>query len=267
LYPDKFAYDWAKNVEALSAAFPVEKYKEVANAAGITGSIFMEVDVNEEDQLGEAQFFLKMSEDPANGIMGVIASGRPEKDGFSDYLDEISHPALKGIRRVMHVFDKSPIGEILTQNVRILAEKNLVFDICALPRQLPDMVSLVGQCSNTRFVLDHCGKPPITSGDLSLWKKNIVEMASYDNVCCKVSGLVDLCSADRVNRVAVQPVFDHVLENFGSDRIIFGGDWPICELSSSLGDWVTIAGELVAPLSLDEKENFWSGNAIRTYNL
>ena len=40
------------------------------------------------------------------------------------------------------------------------------------------------------FVLDHAGKPPIASGDLSAWTAAIVGFAARPNTVCKLSGLV-----------------------------------------------------------------------------
>ena len=269
LYPDNFTYSWVKDFaleEVLGGAFPLEEYKKLAEPAGISGSLFMEVDVDEVEQGEEARFFSSLSEDPANGIVGVIASGRPEKENFSDYLDSISHPSLKAIRRMFHTLTELPINDTFIRNIRLLGERNLAFDICALPAQMETMSHLVENCPDTQFVLDHCGNPAIASGELVEWREAVKKMAAHKNLTCKVSGIIASCEPGKANVGSVQSVFDHVLEQFGPDRLIFGGDWPVCNLTSSLDDWVSIATELVASLNREEQENFWSGNASRVYD-
>src|SRR4051812_35781854 len=99
LYPDRFSYAWTRDLPALQSAFRLEEYRAAANACGIQGTIFMEVDVPAELAADEARFFCRLAEDAANGIVGVVAAARPEAPGFDKYLDAIAHPRLKGIRR------------------------------------------------------------------------------------------------------------------------------------------------------------------------
>lgn len=270
IYPEKFTYPWlgGEGLEALQGRFAVEDYGKAVGHSRDIETIFMEVDVKEDQQTAEADFMCGLAKDAAKGMRAVIASGRPENPEFRDHLDSISHPSLRGMRRIFHVLDRLPLGSVFTRNIQLLGEKNLVFDICARPNQLVEISSeLVRNCPDTRFVLDHCGNPPISSGNLSEWKQGIEEIAKQGNVFCKVSGLVTHCEKGNVTPKAIEPVFRYVFDLFGPGRLLFGGDWPVCNLTSSLGEWIEIAESLTEKLSNDEKESFWSRNAKKIYRL
>ena len=111
LYPDHFEYAWTADIPVLNRAFRLEDYWAEAAGSGIDYTIFMEVDVPEKDHGREAKFYCELSENPDNKICGVIASSRPENDDFPAYLEGITHPTLKGIRRLFQVIEgELPIG-------------------------------------------------------------------------------------------------------------------------------------------------------------
>ena len=37
------------------------------------------------------------------------------------------------------------------------------------------------------------------------------------------------------------PIVNHVLDEFGPDRVVFGGDWPVCTLAATYRQWVECA--------------------------
>ncbi|MCH2209383.1 MAG: hypothetical protein MK132_26455, partial [Lentisphaerales bacterium] len=95
LYPKEFNYEWTADLPALQGEFNLQDYWSQAGGRAIAGTLFMEVDVPESEQGKEAHFFCALAEDPLQKILGVIASARPENEGFEIYLDSIAHPKLK----------------------------------------------------------------------------------------------------------------------------------------------------------------------------
>jgi L-fuconolactonase len=83
----------------------------------------------------------------------------------------------------------------------------------------------------------------------------------------KLSGLPTCASTGALSATRFQPVIDHLLNTFGPTRIVWGGDWPVCTLACSLGDWSRLSDELLAPLSSSEQTQIFSGNARRLYRL
>jgi predicted TIM-barrel fold metal-dependent hydrolase len=269
IYPDRFTYEWAAGVPALAdRAFTLENYQTASKDCGITGSIFMEVDVPAGQSAGEAEFFCKLAEDPSNRILGVIASGRPENDGFESYLESISHPKLVGLRRVLHTQpDELSTGTHFRENVAKLGALGLTFDICTLARQLPLAAVLVDACPNTRFILDHCGVPDVAAGTLDPWRADLRELSLRPNVCCKISGIIAYADPANATAAALKPFVEHTLECFGWERVVFGGDWPVCNLSTGLKSWVSILDEILESNDLSDRSKFDHLNATRIYGL
>ena len=266
--PDRFTYEWAKEYPGLMGTYTLDEYWEQAQPAGITGALFVEANVLASEQKDEAFLAYDLASIPKNNILGVIASARPEDDNFEQYLDAIAHPALKGVRRVFHLFTGNlPINDRFTSNVRMLGEAGLTFDICALPHQMNQVLSLVKNCPETTFILDHCGIPPIASGEFDSWKLGVEGLALQPNIYCKVSGIVAYCEAGAARAQTLRPWFDAVQDLFGRDRLMFGGDWPVCNMGSTIKGWASIASELVGGFSPSEKKRFWSDNALSVYDL
>jgi L-fuconolactonase len=86
-------------------------------------------------------------------------------------------------------------------------------------------------------------------------------------VVCKLSGLVTEVSWTDWQVADLVPVAEHVLDVFGPDRVLFGTDWPVCELAASYGRVVETAQELTAGLSESERNAVFGANAQRVYGL
>ena len=84
---------------------------------------------------------------------------------------------------------------------------------------------------------------------------------------CKFSGVATEVRADAWQLQQILPYWETALEAFGTSRLMFGSDWPVCLLKTSYADWVASVSSLASQLSQAELENFWSKNAIRAYGL
>jgi predicted TIM-barrel fold metal-dependent hydrolase len=269
IYPDRFRYSWCRGIAAFEGKqFRLEEYRAAARGTGITETLFMEVDVDEPDMKAETDFFLQLAARPESGIVGVLAACRPESEHFPTRLESILHPKLKGLRRVLHTQpDELSQTPLFAKNLAQLAQHRLTFDLCLRPRQLPLGAKLVRQLPDVQFVLDHCGIPNIKDGELAPWRQHIRELAQFPNLACKISGVVAYCDPQQVNAKAIQPFIEHCVECFGWDRVLFGGDWPVCNLTSTLGRWVEIAKELVRTESAERRRKFFAENAEKIYRL
>jgi predicted TIM-barrel fold metal-dependent hydrolase len=271
MLPARFGYGWTGGFPALQHRFGLEEYRQVAPAE-IRGTIFMEVDVDEGQSAGEAGFFCELAEDPSNKLLGVIASARPESDGFEAYLDSIAHPRLVGIRRILHTQpDELSQSPIFRENLRALGRRGLPFDLCVLQRQHPLALELVRACPGTTFVLDHCGVPDIAGNDAPrgdgflTWRKGIRALAAEPNLCCKISGITAYAGEHQRTPEGLRPYTDTVIEAFGPARCLWGGDWPVVNLGSGLARWCELARELIVSAAGTDAEAVLAGNAASIY--
>lgn len=264
-----FHYAWLESLPKLNRSFRLSDYDETTRGLEIEKTVFVECDVDEDRMLDETLHVLRLANEAGRRIAGIVASARPEKDGFERHIERLrEYLKLKGIRRILHT-QEDALGQsrIFIENVRKLAAHGLAFDICVLARQLPIAINLATQCPDVTFILDHCGVPKVKERILQPWRDHIREIATLPNVVCKVSGIV--AYADPLNWTAadLRPFVDHILECFGWDRVMFGSDWPVCTLAASYKQWVEALVSLTNGAGESNQAKLFRENAIRIYRL
>ena len=279
-----FNLTWIEGADSLNADFLMSDYLEASRDINVVKTVYMEVDVDPQQQLKEAEYVSALSQSPDNPMAAAVVSGRPGAEDFAAYARVLAaDPSIKGIRQVLHT-PATPPGTCLEkaylEGVRLLGELGLSFDICIRPGELGDAVQLVAQCPDTRFILDHCGNadPLEVSGakeaepddpyahGRELWLRDIAELGKRENAVCKVAGIVARVPEQWSARDLAPPV-DHCLDSFGPDRVVFGGDWPGCTLGAPLSAWATALREIIAARSEAEQLKLLHDNAARHYRL
>ena len=265
---DRLDYLWPAKIDALAGqSFTYADYLEASAGTGIGRTVFMEADC--EDWKAETDMVLAMVADPETMIEGVIANARPEhEDGFDAWLDHVADTNVVGLRRILHeTTDDVSKSEVFRANLRKLADRNLTFDINFLARQLPIGAELVNAVPNVQFILDHCGVPDIADGDDSGWRQGIKTLAGFPNVACKISGITAYCAPGTATIQTLKPYIEHCIECFGWDRVVWGTDWPVCNINSSISEWTAISKAAVAHEEPSNQEKLFRTNALRLYGL
>lgn len=266
---DLFHYAWLGSVPILDRSFRLSEYSEATRGLEIAKTVFVECDVDEAQVLDEALHVLRLANDADNRIAGAVVSGRPERDRFKQHLDTLAgHSKLKGIRRILHTHpDELGEGKLFIENVARLATYGLSFDLCVLARQLPVAINLASRCPDVAFVLDHCGVPDVKGHAHDPWRAHIRELSKHANVSCKISGLVAYANPANWQSEDLRPFVDHVIESFGWDRVMFGSDWPVCNLTASCQRWVGTLLSLTDSAGEVNQKKLFHDNAIRIYRL
>ncbi len=148
-----------------------------------------------------------------------------------------------------------------------VAEAGLAYDLLTLPPQLPAAVACAAALPQLRFVLDHCSKPLVATGEVEPWASDLRALAALPNVACKLSGLVTEADWGSWTVADLKPYADVVLDAFGPGRVAFGSDWPVCTVAASYAEVVAAAEELTAGLSEPERDEVFGGTARRVYGL
>jgi predicted TIM-barrel fold metal-dependent hydrolase len=264
----QFPYSWCAGIPALNRSFIFSAYAAAASGLNITKTVFMECDVDDPHQLDEARHVQKLAaQHPL--ICGIVASARPEKDDFRAHLEQLAQlPAVRGVRRVLHTQpDELSASPRFGENIRMLSGFGFTFDLCVLARQLPVAIALVRKCPQVTFVLDHCGVPDVKGRVFDSWREDIRQLALQQNVLCKVSGLVAYADPATWTANDLQPYVDHVIAAFGWNRVVWGGDWPVCTLSATIAQWVTATHELTKHATEEQRAKLLHRNAERVYRI
>ncbi|MGZ4418392.1 MAG: amidohydrolase family protein [Gaiellaceae bacterium] len=269
IYPGLLPYPWTAGIPMLEdRAFRREDYLAAAAGSGIAATIFMEATTVDPAEHDELAFVGSLSPDPDPAIVGIVAACRPERPGFAAFLDALRGARVVGLRRVLHCEpDELSRAQLFRENLRRLPDYALSFDLCVLVRQLPLAIELVDACPSVSFVLDHCGNPDIASGGVEPWRTHLAEIASRPNLVCKLSGLLNRCDPEAATLEAVRPYAEHAIESFGWERVVWGSDWPVVNLTSSLRHWVEISRNLVAGEHARRARALFRDNAVRVYGL
>jgi L-fuconolactonase len=186
------------------------------------------------------------------------------------YLQAPGASYLKGIRDVAQDLpDSSYLAKPQSiATVRELGKLGLTYDILTKTPELQAAIDLVQKCPDVQFVLDHISKPYISKGELEPWKSLITKLASFENVSCKISGMVTEAKWNAWEVSDFAPYVDNIIESFSPQRLMFGSDWPVALLAApSYSEVVHLAENLTAKFNETENELFWRNNALSAYKI
>ncbi len=267
--PDNLRYPWLDGTPLLNRAYLPEDYTRFCGSVDVERIVFLQCDCEFSQFIEEVEWVTSLvRQDPR--IQGMVPWAPLEKgEGAREALDVLSRNRLvKGVRRIIQsedvVFCLQPD---FVRGVRLLEEYDLCFDICIYHVHLANTIEMVRQCPNVRFVLDHIGKPDIKHRVTVPWKQEIAHLAGMPNVWCKVSGMVTEADHENWTREDLRPYIDHVVDCFGFDRIMFGGDWPVARLACEYPVWVETLAWALEGCSEDEMRKVFHDNAIAFYRL
>ena len=184
----------------------------------------------------------------------------------------LSHPGGRNLVSIRDLAqDKEDpnwlLRENVVRNIHRIGEAGLTFDILTRPPQLAAAVEMVKRSPNNSFVLDHISKPYMAKGEFQPWANQMSEIASYENVVVKVSGLFTEANWSDWSQETFRPYLDHVLNSFSPSRMMFGSDWPVCLLAATYTDTINLMEEFTKNFTKSEQESFWADTAKRAYKL
>ncbi|MFT7033172.1 MAG: L-fuconolactonase [Cyclobacteriaceae bacterium] len=262
---DKLKYPWLKNASAINRSFSLSDFQEATKEANVGNIIFVESGAATGLGVKEARWVSSLAKNNPR-IKGIVAKlDLSQGLEVSDNLKLLTKlKLLKGIRCAF--LNNAHESESLKNGMGLLASNNLAFDILVSPGQLENVTKLVKKCPENTFILDHMGNPDIKAGEFSFWKEGINKLAIMPNVNCKISGIVTK-AGNQWDTENLRPYLGHVIDKFGPERLVYGGDWPVVLRASTYLDWSTAFEKMTHELTDDEKLKIYQQNADRIYNL
>ena len=253
----RFDYPWmSSDLGVLYRDYLPENLAPILARNGIDQTVLVQAS----NSVDETRWLLDLAD--ANpfiaGVVGWVDLMNPDPD-------LCSHPKFKGAR---HLVESEPNDDWLIQPSVLSGLKKLsTYDLLVHTRHLKYVPQVAESCPELKFVIDHLAKPPIARNEINEWAEAMKPVAAFPNIYCKLSGLVTEANWTSWQTDDLRPYVHHALNLFGSDRMMFGSDYPVCLLASSYDRVLESFQELLKDLSDDERDKIFSQNAQRFYRL
>lgn len=280
----KLRLPWLGGDARLARNHLLDDYLKAVEGLPVVKAVYMEVAVADEDLVKEAEWIIDLCNSGRGPTVAAVIGGRPASEGFRRYFSQFrENRVIKGIRWIPPATSeghKLYFSPEMKNNLQLLGEWGMRFDLCIPPDWLSEAAELVDACPQTRFILDHCGNAdPQQFGRwgrkrgreaaeyVDRWQRGIDALAARKNVVCKISGIVARVNPDDWQPEDLAPIVHYCLQAFGPDQVMFAGDWPVCTKGAPLRDWILALHTIVADRPFEERRKLFHDNAVQFYAL
>jgi predicted TIM-barrel fold metal-dependent hydrolase len=277
---DRFPYDWLKDPGYPGHNAMLGDYKMIRSTIGaprrlfrefygqnVTKSVHVEADSASPDPVEETAW-LEAVASQFGFPNAIVVFNDLEKAGAERELERHMEASsrVRGVRIRQHPDD--PFGRAFLAAYRALGRLGLSYELNASPGKLLSGLGLAEAEPDTQVILGHAGYPTRRDPDyFALWQREITELAKAENVTCKVSGLGMADNAWTID--SIRPYVLHCIEAFGSERVMFGTNWPVDILFATYMETVDAYRLIIAEagFSVVEQKMMLSDNAERIYRI
>lgn len=263
--------------EPLRRDYPVEEYVADATAAGIERAVYVQANWALDRSLDEVRWLQSVHE--ATGWPhAVIGCADLFSDDAPSVLDEqaAASPLVRGTRLQLHWHEDARFrfaaapdrmhDPVFRRNIGALADRGWLFELQVFSGQMQDAERLVADFPDTTFVLVHSGMLESTADrHVDPWRDGLERLAAHPNLHTKLTGQGTF--VHRVDADLIGLVTDTCLELFGSERCMWGTNFPIESLWTDMGTLVDAWQAALAGRTEAEREDVLAGTATRVYGL
>jgi len=245
--------------------FLPQQLEKILFENGIDGSVIVQSDQSEKEN--EFQLNNAAQYDFIRGVVGWVDLQAVDIEEKLLYYQQFKK--LKGFR---HVLQGEPQRDLMLQpafknGIGLLNKYGFSYDVLIFPDQLKYAAQLAAAFPDQPFVIDHIAKPKIKDGLIADWKKDIFSLAAHENVVCKISGMVTEADWKNWKAEDFTPYLDVIVAAFGTDRIMYGSDWPVCLVAADYAKTKQIVDDYFSQFSADEQAAFYGKTATAFYKL
>jgi L-fuconolactonase len=263
---DPVHHAWINDdMEIIQQDFLPDDLEPILQNYGFNGCVTVQVDQNEEENM-----LLLGYADKYPFIKGVVGWIDLKADNIEERLAHFSQfEKLKGFRHILQgEADRAyMLNPDFKRGISKLNKFGYTYDILIYTDQLGYANEFATAFPDQLFVIDHLAKPKIKDGEIADWEKGIRAIAKNENVYCKVSGMVTEADWQNWKPEDLTPYMDVVFEAFGTDRVMYGSDWPVCRVAATYGQLLDVTDAYVTKLSETERDKFYGDNAVKFYRL
>jgi len=263
--PKILPYSWLKKNELLNQRYGVKEYQAATQDAHIGKMVFVECGTDAGNNLKEVDWVVKqLAKDPR--ISGIVAKSDLSQEHSLEAEWEIlqENKWVKGVRSGANT--ERLMDTQYVQRLQKLPKYDLSFDLHINSSAFEAAEKAIRTCNHTQFILNHVGIPDIKGGEWEPWHQGMIRLAKLPNLVCKISGVITR-AGEAWTADIIKPYIFHVIESFGFERIIYGGDWPVVLRAGSYQSWVSAFEQLTQEFSQDELTQLYHLNAEQIYQL
>jgi L-fuconolactonase len=234
-------------------------------AAGVSATVAVQA----RQLLEESTWLLELA-DQYPFISAVVGWVDLRSERLTEQLERFTqHRKFRGVRHVVHdeSDDDFMLRDDFLKGLAQLKQFGLTYDLLLFPRHLRVAYEVVKRFPEQPFVVDHIAKPHIRAGEMQPWASDLKQLARFENVVCKLSGLVTEARWNSWNAQDFDPYLDVVLDAFGPHRIMIGSDWPVCTLAATYKSVIELTSDYLCRLSSDEQNAIYEKNPIKFYSI
>jgi L-fuconolactonase len=261
---DKKRDAWMKDMKVLQQDYLPATLVPTLKRNEVNGCVAVQADQSEL----ETHFLVELSKtNPIiKGVVGWTDLRATNVEARLEYFSQ--YHVIKGYR---HIVQGEPLdfldGKDFRNGIRALQRYGYTYDVLIYHHQLKPAVEFVSTFPDQKFVVDHCAKPDIRTKDINDWKALITAMAAHPNVYCKLSGLFTEADWKEWSAGDFYPYLDTVFEAFGTDRLMFGSDWPVMLAAGIYVQWKSLLEKYMENFPVEDKQKIFGLNAVGFYNL
>lgn len=261
-----FEYDWMPKGDSIlrQTYLPID-LAPILKKNDVVGSVLVQAD----QTVGEAKFLIDCA-NQVPWIKGVVAWVDLQNEKVGESLDELMGLGpLVGVRHQVEgeIDENWLLRKSSITGLKEVSDRNLTYDLLVKRHQLYQIPLLCEELPDLRMVLDHIAKPDILGKAMQPWSEDIEKLGHFDNLFCKVSGMITEADQTNWTRLDLLPFVQHVRKVFGIRRLMWGSDWPVCLLAGSYQEVMESALFAMGNMSTEEKDRFFSGTATEFYRL
>jgi len=260
--PARGDYGWLTPDLPIHRVYGPDDLSPLMKAAGVDASIIVQA----APTAAETDYMLDIARRTPSvlGVVGWIDLAAP--DAAAQVKARAADPLFLGVRPMLQDIAQHDwiLRPELDLSLRAIAETGLVFDTLVLSHQLGVADELARRHPDLSMVLDHGAKPKLgNSAAMATWRDDMARLAARPNVTCKLSGLLTELPPGG-SKADVKQAADILFDLFGSERLLWGSDWPVLTLAGDYQGWIDQARELIAANKADGAA-IMGGNALRIY--
>ncbi|MGV9384664.1 amidohydrolase family protein [Nonomuraea sp. NPDC003707] len=261
--------------EPIRRDYLIDEYVADATAAGIGESVYVQTNWPLDRVVDEVRWLHEVHQETGRP-MAVIGSADMFDESAPDTMRRQAAltPLIRGIRQQLHWHERPEFrfaaapdrmkDPVFRKNIGALADHGWLFELQVFPEQMPDAVELAAAFPDVTFVLVHAGML-IGLECLESWRTGMAALAEQQNIVVKLTGQGTF--VHRVDPDLISFVADEVIGWFGAGRAMFGTNFPVEKIWTTMPHLVDAWKNALTHLPPADQHDIFAGNARRVYGL